>query len=76
MSKPIKIEVFMNFSCTSEPQLRENISKALSLEGVSAEVIFQRLNDEEAKELGLKGSPTVKINGEEIQPLPSSGGFT
>ncbi|MEZ0344634.1 MAG: hypothetical protein ABWJ99_07555 [Caldimicrobium sp.] len=75
MEKPIKIEVFMNLVCPSEPQLRENISKALFLEGIEAEVIFKRLSDEEAEKLGLKGSPTVRINGEEIQPLPS-GGFS
>ncbi|MGC8966272.1 MAG: thioredoxin family protein [Caldimicrobium sp.] len=75
MGKPIKIEVFMSLTCSSEPQLRENIEKALSLEGVSAEVVFQRLTPEEAERLGLKGSPTVRINGEEIQPLPQ-GGFT
>ncbi len=75
MSRPIKIEVFMNFSCTSEPQLRENLSKALSLEGLEAEVIYQRISNEEAEKLGLRGSPTVKINGEEIQPV-SQGGFT
>ncbi len=75
MKRAIKIEVFMNLTCPSELQLRENISKALSLEGVEAEVTFQRLSNEEAEKLGLRGSPTVKINGEEIQPLPS-GGFS
>jgi len=65
----------MSLTCPSEPQLRENIARALELEGVEAEVIFQRLDSETAERLGLRGSPTVRINGEEIQPLPQ-GAFT
>lgn len=75
MSKDLKIEVYMNMSCTSESQLRDNISRALELEGVTAEVTYQRLTDEEARKLDLRGSPTIRINGEEVQPLPQ-GGFT
>lgn len=75
MSERVKIEVYMNMSCTSEPKLRENIAKAFELEGVEAEVIYKRLSAEEAEKLGFKGSPTILINGEELQPLPM-GNFT
>ncbi len=75
MSDKVKIDVFMNLTCPSEPQLRENLEKALSLEGLSAEVSFKRVPPEEAEKLGLRGSPTVIINGQELQPLPQ-GGFT
>ncbi|MCS7149520.1 MAG: hypothetical protein N2Z40_04195 [Caldimicrobium sp.] len=75
MNKDLKIEVYMNMSCSSETQLRDNISRALELEGVTAEVTYQRLSDEEARKLDLRGSPTIRINGEEVQPLPQ-GGFT
>ncbi|BAU23949.1 hypothetical protein THC_1585 [Caldimicrobium thiodismutans] len=75
MSEKIRIDVFMNLTCTTEPQLRENLKKALSLEGLTAEVSYKRLSPEEAERLGLKGSPTVIINGKELQPLPQ-GGFT
>lgn len=65
----------MNYSCSTESQLRANIERALELEGMIAEVNFKRLSQDVAKNLGLKGSPTIKINGEEIQPIPH-GDFT
>lgn len=71
--KKVKIEVFMNLTCSSEPQLRENLNKALELEGVEAEFIFKRISAEEAEELGLQGSPTIMINGNEIQPIAQRG---
>lgn len=75
MPEELKIEVFMNMSCTSEPKLKENIERALELEGVKAQVTYRRLSAEEAEKLGLKGSPTIRINGEEVQPIPK-GNFT
>jgi hypothetical protein len=75
MSAHVKIEVYMNLTCSSEPQLRENLERALTLEGLTAEVSFKRIPPEEAEKLGLRGSPTVIINGQELQPLPQ-GGFT
>lgn len=75
--KKIKIEIFMNYACLSEPKLRENLKTAIEIEGLEdeVEIIFKRLPPKEAEKLGLRGSPTVKINGEEIQPI-SQGGFT
>lgn len=75
MSNLLKIEAFLSTNCPSEPMLKDHIEKALALEGLSAEVTFKRLSGDEAERLGLKGSPTVKINGEEIQPL-SEGEFS
>ncbi len=71
--KRVKIEVYLNQHCKSEAQLRENISKALELEGLEAEVTFSRIQDEEAERLKLRGSPTIKINGEEVQPISQEG---
>ncbi|MFN3921183.1 MAG: thioredoxin family protein [Caldimicrobium sp.] len=71
----VRIEVFMNLSCKTEEQLRENLQRALQLEGIEAELTFSRLTEEEADKLGLRGSPTILINGEEFQPV-SQKGFT
>jgi len=69
----MKIECYMSSGCGSGEALKKNIFKALELEGVTADVNFYRINDEEAKSLGLKGSPSVLINGRDIQPVNISG---
>lgn len=69
----VKIDCYMSLRCGSEEALRENISKALKLEGIDAEVNFHRITDDEAIAMGLRGSPSVLINGEDIQPAEVIG---
>ncbi len=69
----MQIECFISERCGSEASLKENIDKALGLEGQKAEVAFFRLNDEEAGKKGLKGSPSVFVDGEEVQPADIAG---
>ncbi|BCB97047.1 hypothetical protein JZK55_19690 [Dissulfurispira thermophila] len=69
----MKIDCYMSLRCGSEDALRENISKALELEDISADVNFYRITDEKAKNLGLRGSPSVLINGKDIQPVDITG---
>ena len=69
----MKIECYMSLGCGSEESLRENIKAALSLEGVDVEVVFRRIKDEEAYALGLNGSPSVFINGKDIDPQELTG---
>jgi hypothetical protein len=68
-----KIECYISLQCGSEGALRNNISVALSLEGVEGDVVFRRIDDETAAGLGLSGSPSVFINGAEVQPLLARG---
>ncbi len=67
-SGSLKIECYMSLECGSEASLRKHIKEALSLEGADTEVFFHRIKDEEAYALGLKGSPSVLINGKDIDP--------
>lgn len=67
------IDCYMSFGCGSEEDLRDNISKALTLERVKAEVNFYRITDDEADIKGLKGSPSVLIDGVDIQPADIIG---
>jgi len=60
-------------SCASEEALRENIKKALEFEAFEAEVNFYRINAKEAEELGLRGSPSVLINGKVVEPVEMQG---
>jgi len=70
---PIKIDCYLSLNCTSENQLKENIKEAIKLEAVDAEVKFHRIDDTEASRIGLKGSPSVHINGVDIIPGGISG---
>ena len=69
----IKIDCYMSMTCASEEPLRENINRALGELGIDAEVNFYRITEDEAKRLGLRGSPSVLINGQDIQPASVEG---
>jgi len=64
----MKIECYLSTGCGSEDALRTNIYAALEKEGVEAEVSFHRTDDATASDLKLTGSPSVFINGKELQP--------
>lgn len=69
----VNITGFLSLDCGSEEALRANIADALRAEAVDAEVLLRRIDDKEAETLGLSGSPTVLINGKELQPLGTAG---
>ena len=71
----MKIDCYLSLSCGAENQLRENISRALRLEEAEAEVNFFRVDDIEARRMDLHGSPTVRINGRDIEER-AEGGFS
>lgn len=72
----MKIECFFAEGCGSKGQLRENIRKALLGEGLKAEIFFRDLSQEEARQLGVGGSPTVWINGMDMEPGTPSGSLS
>jgi hypothetical protein len=69
----MKIDCYLSEGCASETILRENLNQALELEAVEAQVNFRRITDAEAEDLGLKGSPSVLINGKVVQPTNVQG---
>jgi hypothetical protein len=69
----MKIYCYLSKDCASENALRENIIQALNLEAIDAELVFHRITADEAEVLGLKGSPTVLIDGRDIQPANMQG---
>jgi len=69
----MKIECFMSEGCGSYHQLRENIDKALSEQGVQADVSYHTVSYDEAMQLGIKGSPTIRINGKDFDEGGSPG---
>ncbi len=62
------IEIFHSRACASLGKLRQNLDRALSVTGVSAEVSFREVDEAEAASMSLSGSPTVLIDGRDIAP--------
>ncbi len=69
----MNIDCFLSESCGSYHQLRENIDKALSELNIEADVSYSIVYYEEAIRLGLKGSPTIRMNGKDIDEGGSPG---
>ena len=69
----MQIDCYLSPECPSEPGLRQNIAQAVALERVDAELRFHRLDDDTAVTLGATGSPSVFINGMELQPQGAAG---
>jgi hypothetical protein len=69
----MRIDCYLSPECASEEALWENITRALAIEKIEAEVSLHRIDDNNAMALGLTGSPSVFINGTELQPQGSVG---
>ncbi len=69
----MKIDCYISQGCSSKEALKENISLALASENIQAEVGIHRISDEKAAEMKLGGSPSVFINGKELQPSGATG---
>ncbi len=65
----VRIDCYLSPECASEQPLRNNITLALNAENIKAEFSLTRLDDDQAIALGVTGSPSVFINGSELQPL-------
>lgn len=68
-----RIDCYLSVGCPSESMLRKNIEEALILEGLKADINFFRIDNAQAEALKLKGSPSIFINGMEVQPLDIVG---
>jgi len=65
----MRIECFLSQGCASREALEANIKEALSLEGVQAQLNFQVIGEDEARRLGIPGSPTVFLEGRDLEGL-------
>lgn len=63
----------MSSNCGSEDSLREIIFEALAIENATAEVNFYRIDNEQATAIGLRGSSSVLVDGQDIQPIDITG---
>ncbi|MEJ5375315.1 MAG: hypothetical protein WHX93_01910 [bacterium] len=65
----MKIEAFLSQGCASRHALEANIREALVQEGLEAKISFLVVGEQEARTLGIPGSPTVFLNGEDLEGL-------
>lgn len=64
----MNIDCYISGTCDSEKALRKNLTQAIGLEAADVTLTVQRITDEEAEKHGLKGSPSVLVNGRDILP--------
>jgi len=69
----LKIDCYLSLTCLSEEDLKTNIKLAIEKEQKEAEIKIHRINNDEALSLKLSGSPSIFINGKELQPLNMAG---
>jgi hypothetical protein len=69
----MKIDCYISQTCSSEGDLRKNITEALKLEDIKTPVQFHRISDKEAKEMGVMGSPSIFIDSVDIVPGETPG---
>jgi len=72
----VKIDCYISQGCGSEEELKQNINRALEAEKIHAEIVVQIIDNAKATELKLSGSPSVFINGKELQPSSGGTGFS
>jgi hypothetical protein len=69
----LKIDCYISDGCGSEEALKENITRALEAEKIHCEVGIHKISDEKAVALKISGSPSIFIDGRELQPLGIAG---
>jgi hypothetical protein len=66
----VKVEVYWWEGCPSTPEALELLGRVLAAEGLDAEVEVREVRtDEEAVELGFPGSPTIRVDGRDVDPV-------
>lgn len=65
----MKIEVLYFDGCPNHKPAVERVRQLLHEEGVSAEVLEVNVSDASiAQKVGFLGSPTVRLNGQDVEP--------
>ncbi len=71
MGRPLRIIFLYWEGCPSHEEALARLRQVLEEEGVNAEVEVVRVDtEEEAQRWHFVGSPTILVEGEDIQPLP------
>ena len=69
----LKIEFLYWSDCPSHPEARKRLGEVLDELGLQAQVEeIEVLADEEAERLAFPGSPTIRVNGVDVDPEGAS----
>ena len=69
----MKIEFLFWRGCPSHPEARELLGDVLAAHGIEAEVDeHEVLTQEEAERLAFPGSPTIRVDGRDVDPAGAS----
>jgi hypothetical protein len=67
----MKVEVLYFDGCPTYKTAEKTLRKVLAEEGIDAEVELVAVStDEEAKRLWFPGSPTIRLDGQDLFPAP------
>jgi hypothetical protein len=65
----MRIELFYWDGCPSHPEARELLQRVLDERGISDEIELREVRtDEDAAALGFPGSPTIRVDGRDVDP--------
>jgi hypothetical protein len=71
---PDKIELFYWEGCPSYPEALALLREVLDERGLELEIDLREVtSDEQARELVFPGSPTIRIDGRDVDPRGSGG---
>ena len=69
----MKIELFFWDGCPSHPEALQTLREVLDERGIEDEIELREIHtDEDAAELGFPGSPTIRIDGRDVDPRGAS----
>ena len=65
----MKIDFLYWRGCPSHPEARELLSEVMGARGIEADVVEREVfSEEEARELAFPGSPTIRVDGRDVDP--------
>jgi hypothetical protein len=69
----VRIDFLYWGGCPSHPEARELLHEVLASRGLDAQVVEREvLSDEEAQELAFPGSPTIRVDGRDVDQRGAS----
>jgi predicted thioredoxin/glutaredoxin len=72
----MKIDIYLSEQCGSYYKLLENIERAIAETQVPVDLKWRTMYYDDAVALGIKGSPTIWINGKDAFPGGNDPGLT
>jgi len=70
----MKAEILYFDGCPTYERMEQSLRAVLAAQGIDAEVVLVAVDtDEDARRLKFPGSPTLRVDGEDLFPVPDRG---